>query len=497
MKIKHFLLLAVAMCCASCFKDNTTLGNGEIAVITIDSVSINEYYDIKKNEVLTITPVIKQSFQDKALTYTWEVDQKVYSNDAALNYKGDKLGVFQCRLVVENEDGKAFYAFKISVNSPYEEGYTLLSCDDNGNSMLSFMLTQYDAGVEPYFEKGDCFTINNPDEVFASGASDIVQCNKNVIISCKGKDEDSGVIYYLNDKTFVLENKLEAPEYPDFKPVNMVIPGNGLVGNSYPIICENGKVYEFSVTEGAIVQAEKFRYTYSPRTAVYTDISPNYYSLFIWDKEVGGLSMLYNGYGPFYCGPDYLLERDNCKGAKNYFDGYNFVTMFMPRVPENAKEEQQTLVVITTNGAMWQKVILNGVFFWDMTDEGKYIVVDNGGKKMAGFSDPHITAETPLVSSRLYYALFFGDGNKVRRWNYYTSQMLEQSTTHCVVGTENAVVTSMELSRDQEELFVAFYEPDENGLNGHVWVYGTDSGELLRKYDNVSYRPVKIFYKKK
>ena len=46
-------------------------------------------------------------------------------------------------------------------------------------------------------------------------------------------------------------------------------------------------------------------------------------------------------------------------------------------------------------------------------------------------------------------------------------------------------------------LFVAFHEPAESGLNGHVWVYDTQDGALLRKYDNVCYQPVKIMYKKK
>ena len=65
------------------------------------------------------------------------------------------------------------------------------------------------------------------------------------------------------------------------------------------------------------------------------------------------------------------------------------------------------------------------------------------------------------------------------------------------MGTDQAVITAMELSLDHKETFVAFYEPQEEGLNGHVWVIDTDSGELLRKYDNVCYRPVKIMYKRK
>ena len=64
-------------------------------------------------------------------------------------------------------------------------------------------------------------------------------------------------------------------------------------------------------------------------------------------------------------------------------------------------------------------------------------------------------------------------------------------------NSAQAIIGSMELSQDQKELFVAFHEPAESGLNGHVWVYDTQDGALLRKYDNVCYQPVKIMYKKK
>ena len=68
---------------------------------------------------------------------------------------------------------------------------------------------------------------------------------------------------------------------------------------------------------------------------------------------------------------------------------------------------------------------------------------------------------------------------------------------HSTVGSSEAVITAMELSQDHLETYVAFYEPNESGLNGHVWVIETETGEILRKYDNVCYRPTKIIYKKK
>jgi hypothetical protein len=65
------------------------------------------------------------------------------------------------------------------------------------------------------------------------------------------------------------------------------------------------------------------------------------------------------------------------------------------------------------------------------------------------------------------------------------------------VGSDNAVITGFELSDDHKKTYVAFYEPNQKGLNGSVWVFDTDKGTVLDKHDNVCYQPVKIMYKKK
>ena len=146
---------------------------------------------------------------------------------------------------------------------------------------------------------------------------------------------------------------------------------------------------------------------------------------------------------------------------------------------------------------MYQKVELNATFWKYNADQGENVLVDYGGLKMCGFAAPKLKATSPLVASKLYKVLFFGDGNTVYKWFYTSNQMLDKSEEYCKVGSAQAIIGSMELSQDQKELFVAFHEPAESGLNGHVWVYDTQNGTLLRKYDNVCYQPVKIMYKKK
>ena len=99
--------------------------------------------------------------------------------------------------------------------------------------------------------------------------------------------------------------------------------------------------------------------------------------------------------------------------------------------------------------------------------------------------------------------MLFAEKNKIRQWKF--NELLSdnklpninEANILLTVGSESAIITSMELSADHTRTYVAFYEPDQSGLNGSVWVIDTDKGTVLKQYNNVCYQPVKIMYKKK
>lgn len=499
-RFSEWSVLCLLFCLSSCFKDETTNGTGLISEITIEEGCIKPVYDINKNETLTVTPVISQSNADKPVTYTWEIDRKVYSRDKQLVFVGKELGSFPCRLIVENEDGKAFFTFTLNVNTPYEEGITVISNDAEGNSMLSFMLKQRTEGVADHFADGDCFSINNPEHPFVRNVADVVQCDGSLILACQG-DPAAGqapTIYYLHEKTLVVENMFTVNEYEDFKPYRILLPSHGTAGTMYPILCENGKVYELSPTEGAVGRPLKFKSEYTLNGFIYDSGSASYNNVYLWDKAYGDLCMLYSGYGPYYCSPTYLYSPETGTGDEdeNYFKGYEPIFMFLPRAVGGNSDFAQDIVVITAKNGMYQKTILNRNLWYYNTDTQENILSDYGGMKIAGFSC-RLTERTPYVATEKYNYLLYGDGNKVMRWIYSQSQMLHDARNVATVGSGQAVITAMELSLDHTETFVAFYEPDEEGLNGHVWVLDTESGAVLRQYDHVCYRPTRIIYKKK
>ena len=155
---KWFILLLIPLFVA-CFQDKTTMADKPLSHITIQG--IDSVYNRYKFDTLVIRPVISQENVDKPLSYTWEMNLQAKSNDEVFEFVCNELGKYNCRLIVENEDGKAFFPFVLYVNSDYEYGITVLSCDDKGNSMLSFMQEPMTPDAVAQFTDYDCFTHNN------------------------------------------------------------------------------------------------------------------------------------------------------------------------------------------------------------------------------------------------------------------------------------------------------------------------------------------------
>ena len=499
-RLKHLLvLIVIATSLVSCFKDDTTLGVGAISEISIDSTSIEEVYNIAQFDTLIIKPRITQTNREKEVTYSWEIELEEYSDSTTFVYVGKKLGTFHCRLIVGNEDGKSFFPFILHVNTAYEEGLTVISKDPNGKSMLSFMLTPSDGSAPIGFMEGDQFSRNN-DETFADNPADMVQISGSLIIACQGSDETSpGTIYCLNEKTFVLENIVTDPEFTDFKPTFLGIPAIDYPGKSYPIICEDGNTYEFSTTEGVLSKPIKLPYTYA-QTAIIHTLSGGYYDLLCWDNELNALCYVYAGWGPYYSGKEYHTNRDSiiADNSKNIFNGLNICKMVLVEQTKDVITTPKALVITKDKMSgldRYQKTLIS-VNLWE-TVNGETQLIDGGGPSVCGFGSLSLTETAPCIASKTYSSMLFADGNKVRCWNYSSSDMITNAKTLQTIGSESAIITSMSLSTDHKRTYIAFYEPEQEGLNGCVWIIDTDKGTILEKYNNVCYEPVKIIYKKK
>ena len=509
MKInKYFLLTIATFVLVSCFEDESTDATNPIAEITIDESSMQKVYNIDQNDSLIIKPIVTQSEEKQLpLSYAWELNQEIVSVEKDFRYKGNILGTYNGRLIVSNEDGKAFYTFTLNVNSPYEYGILVLSKDAEERPHIAFMQEPMTEGEERKFYDENCLEKNNEEQFFASNPSDIIQTTGTLIFACQGKDgdaEDGAAIYFLNEKTFVIENIVESKEYPTFKPSRLLTPQGSYDGSAYPVLSADGKMYSLPTYNAVLQPSHKLTSTYAQAgfavgDAVYNDI-------IVWDKEVNGLVCLYNSYGPYYCGNKYLLQRDSLSTDDYYTKNFSKLKglrtlVYINKTKEQLSKSRQELLAIVDGANMKQKVVLS-TFFWRQVEGkiGEYEVLDHGKgfQKAASKSYSKINDKTPCIANATYETMLFAIGNKVMKWYYFKdNSLLENAEELLTVGTDNAIITSFTISEDHKKTYVAFYEPTQEGKNGSIWVFDTNSGEVLEKYNNVCYQPVKVIYKKK
>ena len=474
-----------------------------MSYITIGAEMDSIYYTCK-TDTLVIKPIITQT-NTKPLSYTWEVNYQPFSNDEAFEFVADEIGRFECCLTVENADDKQSFPFVINVLPDYRYGMTVLSQDANGNSMLSFMPEPVQAGDAAQFTDYECFAHSNPNVDFAANAVDMVQCGGNYIIACQGGGErnDTPTIYYLNEKTMVAERILPVTGYDDFKPTALGVPSitTSYDGVNYPILCENGKVYDFYINTGSVSESKKLKYTYAQKSLLNTS-GGYYYEFLLFDTDNQGMSLIDSGYGPYYCGESYHLSVDDSQfESANYFANRELITMVNIRMTQNQKNlvgHQEFLAMSKLAGtpgvATRTEVLYTDFWGYDYVNQASLFYVAN--QQFATIKNNPITISTPCIANKTYYTLLFADGNKVRRWNYTTGlNNLPDAPTLLEVGSSTAQITGFEMSEDHTRTYVAFYDPAQEDKNGCVWVFNTDTGEILERYDNICYRPVKMLLK--
>lgn len=156
--IKNSLYILAFGCfmLASCINDESTEGNKAISVISLQT-PLNSSYTLNQGDTLKISPTVLQSNGNQALTYEWEVDHKLVSNDATLVYPCKTSGNYSARLRVSNGQNIQIYEFGINVEYAYTKGVFLLA-ENNNKTILSYVPSE---DVDKSFQL-DVLATNNP-----------------------------------------------------------------------------------------------------------------------------------------------------------------------------------------------------------------------------------------------------------------------------------------------------------------------------------------------
>lgn len=473
MKLKYIIPVLLAILSMACFEDKTTFDTRDISVISIDTSKLQKEYNIDKNAVRIITPAITQTDPSLPIAYEWQVNYKFYSDSCAFRYSGEILGSYMVRLKVSNQDGSAFYTFKLNVNSPYEEGIAILGEAADGQTELSFMrkftAEELAAGAVEKFET-HCLRTNNPDFQFAKSPSDMAKRINQLFISCK----DKPTVYAINTKTFELENVISAPEYPDFIPTKIQVPDNA--ARTALAHTPSGKVYNLGTFEGLILPNTDLTSNYNRVTWEYFGgYNPSYY---LWDNTLKTLC-LYSG-----ATPTNLLQEGT-------FEGHTPFAIF----PNIAKD--CFTVLSKKEGTAYKTTLGNSFYSYNYDNWPDVIKTFDLREQKTLTGDIPLTPETPQAASPKYKELLYAQGNKIYRWYYSDNNF--PTTPWVTIDLPGAEITTLTLSPDEEQLYVGVYQPKESGLNGHLYVLNSDTGKPIGNspYLNVACKPVKVMYKVK
>ena len=163
---KYLYVLALsALTFTSCIKDDSTAGGDSVSVISLQN-PLESTYTLDQNDTLKINPTVLQTNGDKPLTYEWEVNHKLVSNDSKLVYPCKKSGEYKARLRVSNGQNIQIYEFNVNVEYAYTKGIYLLA-DNNNQTILSYVPTE---DVKKSF-KLDVLADNNPNVSFGAPRS--------------------------------------------------------------------------------------------------------------------------------------------------------------------------------------------------------------------------------------------------------------------------------------------------------------------------------------
>lgn len=458
-----YVIFVLLLLIQSCYSDKTTTDINEISEIEI---SFGEYdldvIEIDKNEVLIINPVVTQAVKEKSLTYEWEIDQEIYSNENSLNYTGASLGTFLARLKVSNEDGSSFKAFKIRVNSPYEEGLLILGEDESRIGSLGFIKRYPELGIEqtPIDEvESDTYLLNN-EERLGKGITDIVKRGSQFFIS----SEDNGSVTLINGQTMEKEALITAPDYPDFKPFRLNIPDNAAV--SALVLTREGILFRLATKEHLVLRHTSFDSSvkFEPKTQFV--VNPNFTMHYFWDQNASRLWNLW------------FVESS----SKNEFEGQELYTFFAAnnQTFTLTKQPGSNSLIKTVFGAYIQEYLAEPL---DIIEQVEFTT--------AGVV-PEKTSIT-LVDEKLFRLLHVNESS-IYQWYFSGTNFTEPPLLTIDVEGE---ITSLARNIEGKELFIGVYNKNAAGKKGSILVYNIENGRKMGQFIGITDKPVKLLYKNK
>ncbi len=515
--MKKIIYLSFIIFLSSCVKDLSTMiypeNNPGFSKITITSPT--EKLSVDLGQEFVFTPTVTQTVQSKSLKYIWTAnfiqsgtvgDIMNIGEGATLKYKFPKFGTYRLRLEVQNEDYSAFKTWEIAVRV-YDSGYFVVGNDDTGKANISFArsLSQTDIfeGKELTFVT-DLISKINP----LHNIKDVVRIVKSIITYGKN---DAQLHIFTKEKIYIAD--------PNTLEIFNVVPFSNVFPGEYI-----NKVSAFdSYMTGSTI------YTSKGRCIGYQKPEFLIYRMDTWGDNIfddSFVNLIYTQ-GANVNGGEALVDYTNSKiwmtipyhnSSKpvNNTSGINasqnnFGDNFRPNIYEN----MNILSVFRMNGDVYggtpnnlfalaqdktNPLIVKFVEFTTSYSTGFTTVSENVYNATSSIT---FKRGMEMVPNARYSNVYYADGNKVYVWYpKNTSPNNQLPDNPSITLGAGKTITTMSLSYDMKELYVGFYDQNSsNALKGGFYIFNcaevgvNQSIQPVKKFENITSRPVQILYK--
>lgn len=493
--MKKILALAtIVLCTAACINDDSDLPIKEISNISIFSPSdtINVDYGFE----LSYEPdSIKQTIDGVDLSYEWAYQSlsknsfgsvvldslKVISNERVLKHTFKKLGEYRLRLKVSNQYGSSFKQYVLMVQAPFDSGLLVLSADNNKKGRVSFLrpLTREEI-------------VAGKKETFHTDA--LSQVNPNIVLRDPGWVEKIGPdifitsieekkVYRVDSKTFELYNITNFEEdTPGTIPTRILSKDRSIT--NYFVVNANGGLTQVNYKSDIAFDGSYIISENPIIDKVFTKITNEFNTFYMRCYHY----MLNYETSTLYYNFDL---RQNCQ--KYTYTGWDLINVCMD-------DEQNDRLIVQSKNDPTQIRIYRG-YCMDASGALMY-----GDYYTYNTDEMTLTRESMIQTNNTYRVAFYNNRNKLYRWNHQAAQP-KFPTIPIIELDEQCEITCFDFDPDyynyHQEIYVGVYDPRLPGkMKGCVYVYHADqidesTGQLklLRKYEGIADRPIRVFWK--
>lgn len=402
--------------------------------------------------------------------YPIKGDLKVISTDPYIRYTFTRVGNYVMRLRIDNGESIVFKFYTLNVNSGLDEGILVLNTDEQDHSLLTFIKTRTEEeeaeGAQEIYD--DIIGLINPGIELSKGV-DVYIANKNsegnypnLVVSTA---DEKGSIVSMDPRNFELKKVLKVDElYRGVKCLNFAGFSSSASGRYTMMNGSDGAIYRYDLLTNDVAVRPDTK-GLNVEKAYYGMFDDDHYYFFYKESAI---------YAPGYG----RVDSTSVANGSSLTD-YKIVNMVFRR------RGTRELWVITRRKSD------NNIVLHKMSSTFSQYA------KRLDYQETEPMAmdeNSVMITTRRSAQMYYNYDNKIYRWDF-ASRIPTVNSTPAITPPAGEIITTLGRSYDENYLYVGTYNSSRSGKKGSLYIYDFATQSLVKSYEGLFDRPVRIIYK--